>query len=356
MFSNIHVEGFRGISNLDVDGLRQITLLVGKNNTGKTSVLEAILLLCGATNPLTPTLIGQLRGQRIASAGDADIIFRSLFSEMKGQSQIKIVGWWGKDGQKRLIIEPLAATKYAQNLNSEPPSAIETDGASRIGGVRLRFMPSVASDSIIVEAAYNPHTQQVEASPIRRDHLISGTLLSSRSFFNLTQDTEKYSSLKRIKREKQVIEAIQLVDSRIQDLVVISEESGATVYADIGGESLIPLAVCGEGILRLFSIVLAISSTKSGVVLVDEIDNGLHYTVMNKLWTLLQKMCSDQQVQLIATTHNEEMLHEAMKAFQNQPESFAVFRLDRVEAGMKATHYEGEVLDAVGEMGWEIRG
>jgi predicted ATPase len=356
MFTNIHIERFRGIPNLDLDGLHQINLLVGKNNTGKTSVLEAILLLCGATDPFTPILVGQLRGQRITTQGDADTIWRSLLGGMSVKSLIEIVGWWDNKGQRRLTIKSVAATNYTQDVNGQPPSAIETGGNEGIGGGHLIYTPSNGSVPVDSQAVFDPQTRQVVATPVQRDHLISATFLSSRSFFNLNRDTEKYSSLMRIRKEQQVIKALQLLDSRIQGLAVVSEESGATVYVDIGGESLIPLAVCGEGMLRLFSMVLAIISTRGGVLLVDEIDNGLHYTFMAKFWPVLQTLCSQHHVQLIATTHSEEMLRGAIEAFQNDFSAFGLFRLDRTSDGVRAVGYDDEALQGLMATGWEVRG
>jgi predicted ATP-dependent endonuclease of OLD family len=356
MFTKIHIERFRGIPTLDLDGLRPINLLVGKNNTGKTSVLEAILLLCRANNPFTPTYVGQLRGQRIASAGDADILWRSLFVDMTGKLPIEIVGSFDAE-PIRLRIDPLEVTNSIQDFNEQPPVAFENEGNQRIGGLKLNYTLD-GTTSVTTQVAYNPRTRQIEAPSSQRQggDLVQAVFLSLRSLLNLNNDTKTFSYLVRNRQDQQVLDIIRLLDPRIQRLAVVSEASGASVYADLGGESLIPLAVCGEGMLRLFSIVLAVASTSGGMLLIDEIDNGLHYTVMSKLWPILQTLCSHHHVQLIATTHNEEMLHEGIKAFQEQPEAFAVFRLDRVTAGIKVAHYDGEVLKAVNEMGWEIRG
>jgi predicted ATPase len=357
MFSNIHIERFRGISKLDLDGLRPINLLVGKNNTGKTSVLEAILLLCGATDPFTPTRIGQMRGQRIGTAGDSDIIWRSLFADMTGKSPIELAGWQDNGGHRRLRIEQLAVTSYSQD-NDEQPGVIVTDGNRGIGGVRLSYTPANGSTPIVTQAVFDIRTRQVEAPSARQQQFdfVPGTLLSSRSFFNLSRDTETYSFLVRRREEQQVIDTIRLLDPRVERLAIVSEASGATVYADIGGDSLIPLAVCGEGMLRLFSILLAFIRTGGGVLLIDEIDNGLHYTVMNKLWSILQKLCFENHVQLIATTHNEEMLQGAIAAFQKDLKEFGLFRLDRTQNGIRAVSYDEEALQGLVETAWEVRG
>lgn len=356
MFTNFHIERFRGIPALDIDGVKPITLFVGKNNSGKTSVLEAIFLLCGATNPYTPTLIGQLRGQRITNAQDADSVWRSLFRGMASKELIKIVGWWEGQGQRRLELEPLDVINYSDDLESQLSGVVESGGSRRIGGLRLRYLRQGSTEQIITQAVFDPQTRQVVAPAIQRDDFVRGTLLSSRSFFNLARDTEQYSFLVRIRAEEEVVDALRMIDDRIRGLAVISGASGASVYADLGGESLIPLAVCGEGMLRLFSIVLAVTGTRGGILLIDEIDNGLHHSVMKELWPVLRKLCAKHNVQLVATTHNDEMIRDALTAFRDDYSQFGLFRLDRTPNGLRAVTYDAEAMTGALETNWEVRG
>ena len=99
---------------------------------------------------------------------------------------------------------------------------------------------------------------------------------------------------------------------------VLSEPSGPSIYLDIGLDTLVPLAVCGEGMVRLFSIILELVASRNGVLLIDEIDNGLHYSVMPKLWELLGELVEKHQVQVFGTTHNDDIMRSALEAFAGQ--------------------------------------
>lgn len=354
MFTNFHIERFRGIPELDIDGLKPITLLIGKNNTGKTSVLEAIFLFCGATNPINTVKVGQLRGQRISTAAEADGVWRSLFYGLNPAEPVRITGFINREGQRLLELEALDVTSYSADAGIT--GAVEANGVRAVGGVRLRYSTRNDSGWVVSQAVFDPSTRQVSAPGVARPDTVPATLLSARSFDHSAREADQYSALVKTRQEQEVVEAVRLIDPSIRRLTVVAEASGAALYADTGGKCLIPLAVCGEGMLRLFSIVLAITSSRDGVVLIDEIDNGLHYTVMDAIWPVLRQLCADYNVQLIATTHNEEMLLDAMEAFRSSPDVFGVFRLDRVGDKLKATSYQGEVLGAVEETGWEIRG
>ena len=45
MFTTLKITDFRGFADLRLDGLRRVNLVVGRNNAGKTSLLEAIALV-----------------------------------------------------------------------------------------------------------------------------------------------------------------------------------------------------------------------------------------------------------------------------------------------------------------------
>lgn len=68
------------------------------------------------------------------------------------------------------------------------------------------------------------------------------------------------------------------------------------LYVDIGINKKIPMSFMGDGISRLTSILLAILTTKNGIVFIDEIENGIHYSVQNKIWMSNPKSCKWEQL------------------------------------------------------------
>lgn len=359
MFTNIHIERFRGIPSLDIDGLKPINLIVGKNNSGKTSVLEAIFLLCGATDPMNSVKVANQRGQRMTTKDDADSAWRSLFHQM--------------DVNKTIEIGITQSDRYTRRLGIEAPSSLrqrtlfeefETKDIHKIGGVRFNYRSSGIPRTVITEVMHvwrrfaGSRPTRIDSYTAKPDEadVLPASFLSARSFVSLRRDANRYSNLVKARAEQSVLDALQVVEPKLKRLAVISESSDATIYVDLGGESLIPMAVCGEGMLRLFSIILAITNSHDGVLLVDEIDNGLHHTVMEELWPVLRKLCAEHNVQLFATTHNEEMLRHAIEAFRGDLCNLGLFRLDRNKDGLRAASYNAEALEGVLETGWEVRG
>lgn len=353
MFESIEIRNFRAFAELDIEGLRRINLLVGRNNTGKTSVLEAIFLLCGATNPIFPSVIGQLRGQKM-SAALPDGIWRPLYHDLEKHVPIEIVGHWcGEKSPRSLQISALEVSEYSADW--EPPGGVVSTDEGPISGLRLRYRPATG-DALVTEAMFDPATGSLNAPAKQRSDFARSAFVSARTYPSLSRDAEQLSFLVKIKQEQQVANALAAIDPSIQRLEVVAESGTSTVYADTALPALVPLAVCGEGTVRLFSIVVQLTGCRGGVLLVDEIDSGLHHSVMERLWGVLHQMAAKHDVQIIATTHNDEIIHSAIRALTDDCRALGLFRLDKVNGHHSVTSYDETALRAVERENFEVRG
>src|SRR5262249_35106012 len=142
----------------------------------------------------------------------------------------------------------------------------------------------------------------------------------------------------------------------VERIEVLSEQSGPSIYLDVGLDALVPLAVAGEGLVRLFSIILELIASRNGALLIDEIDNGLHYTVMPDLWKLLGELVEKHQVQVFGTTHNDDVIRSALEAFAGSEGLFGLFRIDKRGDRHVMVAYGDEAMEAVREVPFEVRG
>jgi hypothetical protein len=354
MYTSIHVKNFRGLEDLRVEDLRRINLIVGKNNTGKTSLLEAVFLLGEATTPTATLDIGRLRGQRFsAEKPDPDPIWRAMFRGMDPGHRIEITGQRVGDVRAReLVVETFQPGFYDPADQEEP--RVETGEA--VKAIRFRYQPPTGkpteTTALLNAQQLVYDTSDVELLP----DVVPTRLLSARSLSSVGSDIKGYGSLVRTKQERPVIEALRLIDPRLERIETVADSSGLAVYADLGMPSLVPLVVCGEGMVRLFSIVVGLTMSKGGALLVDEIDNGLHHSVMVPFWGAILKLATELDVQVFATTHNDEIIRSAISAFTADLSVLRLYRLDRRDNGVAATAYNEAMLAAVNEVGFEVRG
>lgn len=356
MYRRIRVQNFRSFTDLEITELRRVNLFAGKNNTGKTTVLEAVFLLVGSNNPMLSIAVGRMRGQRV-SRQVPDPIWRSVHHGFDPARPIRIEGQWDDEERPRqLEIQAVPAPARFSATDSAPTETGITRSAEdwRVGGHRLRYR-APSGEEQVTEATFNPETGEIEAATKRQPDL-RALFVSARGYPDLASDADKLGSLVKEKREQEVVDALKIIEPSINRLEIVPEAGTFTVYADLGLPSLAPLAVCGEGVVRLFSISVELAVSRGHVLLIDEIDNGLHYSVMQEFWSTLRAMAVKHDVQIFATTHNEELIQSAIRAFQDDLSLLGLNRLERKGGTHIVTSYNEPALRAVEGEKFEVRG
>ena len=128
------------------------------------------------------------------------------------------------------------------------------------------------------------------------------------------------------------------------------------LHGEIGVGRLVPLPLMGEGMVRLADMMLNIGNAQDGVVLIDEIENGLHYTILHKVWEAIEQATREFNTQLFATTHSLECIIAAHRAFsKSEKYDFRLHRLDLIDDLIHVVTYDKDSLEAAIETGLEVR-
>lgn len=362
MYTELEVQDFRSISHLKVQGLSTINLIVGRNNSGKTSLLEAVFLLGGGADARLPSTLGLLRGQSI-DPRSIDAVWRPLFHRLSPDHKVVLRGHWQNEPCVREVEIGISPPTSTQSVTTTTTTTMAPQVANGIGaaplpgaltGLTITF--HAPEGSFQADAFVDGGSGQLRATSQPAAPAIPTTFLSSRAFSSLARDAQQFSLALRDKLDGSVLEAIRLVDPSIQRIEVLYEAGGPTIYVDTGLESLVPLAVCGEGLGRVFSIAVELLAVRDGVLLIDEIDNGLHHSVMSQLWRLMVNLCQGHHVQVFATTHNEEMIFSALEEYKGSSALLGLFRMDRRDESHSVARYDPEAQEAVRQLHFEVRG
>lgn len=106
--------------------------------------------------------------------------------------------------------------------------------------------------------------------------------------------------------EEVIVNALQVVEPRLRSLRVQIMGGVPLIYGDIGAKRLIPFPLMGDGMSRLLGIALAMTDAQDGILLIDEIENGIHHSVMPELWKTVADLAERYNAQIFATTHSIE--------------------------------------------------
>ena len=348
MLQSINIKNFRCFGDLSIDHLDRVNLVAGKNNTGKTALLEAIYLLLAPNMPEWPTPVNILRGfENLPHSVDLETKWGWLFLNRETRRDVELAAIDNDFGTRTLRV----------HAEWHPQTTVEFGKPERSGEtgpslVTLTFQGS-SGETFKMSASSNGFTRgdaRLTAVPI-------GVVLGSRQR-SPEQDSTEFSELFAAGRQSEIVSVLQILEPRLQNLVVLFLGGVPLIYGDIGIGQLVPLAQMGESMNRIMSIVLQMARSSSGVLLIDEIEHGLHHSVLFPVWQAIAEAALRLNVQVFATTHSWECIraaHEALVEWAGTSYGLRVLRLDRDGGEIRAVVYDEETLTTSVEMNLEVR-
>jgi hypothetical protein len=370
VFVRLGIENFRTFSQLKVPSLARVNLFVGANNAGKTSLLEALELV--AIGRPSGLLRGPgRRGERlyvteelIAEEGregvqfDLSHLFYGHVTHPGVSFSIRAEGHRprsvscqvveapireGDEGrQTRLaIVEPTPGTA-AIRFSVEPGGSTVTIPLSPYGGLSRETQRQVLIRSAVEEEEAIPTAfiQTELTNPRHLRALWDRVILSP--------------------AEQQVLDAMRIIEPRIERIAFLEAgrlAGAGSVYVKFSdSEQRIPLGSVGDGLKRLLALSLHLNTVQEGFLFVDEIDTGLHYSVMAHMWRMVIETARRLRVQVFTTTHSLDCVR-ALAWVQEElsvaPEDVAVHR---IEKGVSSTtSYSAEEIAVAAKHHIEVR-
>jgi AAA15 family ATPase/GTPase len=165
--------------------------------------------------------------------------------------------------------------------------------------------------------------------------------------------------------EKIVLDSLKIIIPEFEHLVFVqNERKTSSRIAKVKLANLskpVPLKSLGDGMLRILQIAIKLVSAQGGFLLIDEFENGLHYSVQEKVWGLLFEMAEKLDIQVFATTHSWDCIESFTKvAIENEKTEGILFRMGKSartsnKGQVIATVYDKEALYDLTQMDVEIR-
>ena len=165
--------------------------------------------------------------------------------------------------------------------------------------------------------------------------------------------------------ESQAVDALNLIfANKVQRVAIVgsandprlSHAERRAVVKLKGEERPVPLKSLGDGAVRLFSVALALANSKDGFLLIDEVENGIHYSLQFDFWKMVMKAAHENNVQVFATTHSWDCVRGfAWAASETEEVEGALIRLFNKGSKVKAVEYSERDLKIAAEQGIELR-
>lgn len=348
MITSVQFKNFRAFDDLRVEPLKRVTLIAGQNNTGKTSVLEGIYLaaLRLEGNPAgLPRLFRVQPGKQPSGPDDFQGFWSWLFRDRSTTNPANIVLL---DERKReLEIEIRADATNGTQANTI--KIFQFEQASNVVRPAQPTNPPLITlqESGIVNQTF-AGTRKIPTVGVLSVQPGDPTAIAE--LFNLAaQERDGESKIETLMRE---------IEPKTQRLRYSKPPRTfhPLVYCDVGLPRAIPSMQMGEGFARVLAIYCQILVSKLDILLIDEIENGIHFSVLPAFWRGLIRVAETENVQIVATTHSWECVQAAYKASNEKNDnSFQYLRLDRVKEHIKCTAVDGPAMEIALTQGWEMR-
>lgn len=305
---NICIERFRGIRSLKMDGLRQVNLVVGDNNCGKTSVLEAIQLL--RTSASLANVYRIARQRDILSVQGSNSIFDNLIclfpKNDTGKLEIDVSGvcnnqpiLFQMSGTKsRVLMDSQDLSRRTGRVRRIPDGGTEADAFDgsiflQYGGKESSKPVHIHQYSTVTASAEKDQFQIVYVAPF--EHL-RGNIL------NQVLRNEAYKQI--------CIKALQLFDPEIEDMMIFRSDTGNYPVEYLRHKTLgdMPVSSYGDGLKKVLALSNAIAMSANGILLIDEVETAIHKKYYDDIFRFLVKACKSFHVQTFITTHSIEAI------------------------------------------------
>ena len=360
MYRSFEVRNYRCFEHLKLTDFKRINLLAGRNNVGKTALLEALFLHAGAYNPALTINVQAFRGfdtLKVELGRWADTPWGALFPEFDTSQTIELTSCdhtgVSRVMRLRLLRDPDDLTRAVEVVQPTAEALRESPVSYETAQVlELQYQEDQRADRYFMILG----PEGVRIRPMPPAPPFPGVFLAARTRIRLGEDAERFAKLQLVDREQVLLSALRVIEPRLQRLTVVVAGGVPTIHGDIGLRRLLPVPDLGEGMARLTSLILAMVYAKGGVVLVDEIENGLHHSILSKVWKAVGQAAREFDVQLFCTTHSLEAIVAAHEAYSSsEPYDFGLFRLDRVRDAVRVVAYDQSALGAAIESGLEVR-
>ena len=358
MIKQCKVRNFKSLQDCEMTNFKRITLLGGKNNTGKTALMEALFLFVDRLNPECFIRLHAWRGVQALKMNSSEL-FDPIFYNYDTSKKIEIEITDSKNAIENLVIETIKDNNKKISINQIDLNNL--DAATHVMNtevlkMRTKFSGSKTRKQEIITHTLERNNLNVQADDVKPNEIKTAVFLVAKPPPGDNGNALRYGDLVKENEEFEILEFLKFIEPRLKAITTIQVQENLTMlYGNIGLKKKVPLNYMGDGITRILSILLAIVSTKNGIVFVDEIENGIHHSVMSDVWQMINKASQKFNCQVIATTHSYECLSSLVIGTEATKNDISYVRLERKIDRIVSKEYDYDMLQTAIEQGWEVR-
>jgi AAA15 family ATPase/GTPase len=377
MLDSLDIKNYRNLKDLRINSLGRVNLVTGKNNTGKSTILEAIAIYAtkGDLN-----LIYQLLGERGEIYRQTEANKNATESNIRALSSLFTNRKISFDKDDAISIGSIESTLFGDEKSIEKSVSLrfvkyfEELQKDNQGGIISRRRIALESEidkqlanykvGVEIRVGNSSFTLPLdEDRPYRFGFRGLGTNESFQFIRTRNIDREingkLWDNITLTEKEQFVIEALKIIEPATERIAFIGENprERTAVIKLSNTPNVLPLRSMGDGLNRILTIILALVNSDNGFLLIDEFENGLHHTVQEQLWNIIFNLAQKLNIQIFVTTHSEDCI-SGFENILNSPDNSLdgkLIRLDNENGTIKQVEFNASELKIANDNDIEIR-
>lgn len=344
-----HILSYRKLQNVTLENLNLINVLVGQNNTGKTSVLEAIQLL-EADDPIENVLdVVKNREPVRNSRWKSPTPFYALANANPYGRDDLYIGVSAQTEEQAELVSEIKGIRYVDDLY---PSEYAYPSDAHYPGQKINFYKGSSCFGVKatikpVEFVVGDNWRRVAYKPEKTERQLTSVDFRYISPYDIYKGkyfgTGVFEPLTSEERAK-IVKMLQVFDSKIVGIDKGIQNGNLVNYLEIEGGKMVPVSSFGDGLKRVLVLIGAMLRSKNSVLLIDEFEVGIHKRAMIDVAKWLVEVAQQQNVQVFLTTHSREAVEALVEAGIEQ-KLISGYRLEAFENEIICRYYSGERLD-----------
>lgn len=371
MIKDIYIKNFKIFDEIHIEQLKTFNVIAGRNNYGKTTLLDSIFAFYGVKQP---GILINVKGFRkdLAESNFEKPHWIDFFKDFDAKKNITIKI---RDEKSTITqVYTTGETEKSKNTvsisleeilseNSDLQRTADKESYSDTLNITVNETPNGKRNAVekLYDISLQEKSRKITASVKQtkrgENHKFkTAAIITTSKKINKETTIANVSSIITKKKKNELIENLKIIDNRVQDVAIVNRGNVKDIYLDIGLSEMIDISLLGEGMSRLISLTSLCIEQKNAIILIGEIENGIHYSAIKSIIKSLIKISKANENQIFTTTHSNDVVKAINELDQEKPD-VSYIRIDR-EIGSEsptAISFNMDEFSYSVENGWEVR-
>jgi hypothetical protein len=353
--TKLKIEAYRALQGVELDGFGRMNLLVGGNNAGKTSILEAIGLVA---RPFDPTQWVQTVMNRDTSSG---AILDGLWALFPG-STAPALGAGDVRSAPISIHAALEAETEDRHLTAVARVRVEQWADIDLAGTEGRPEAEVQINAEVgrLHGGVHGHSMTFQSMSKRVAlgldvPLIDVQVVTPNTHRSTQQLIHHLNHAINLVEKERPLDLLRMFEPAVKDVLISRSLGPDAIRVVHAKQGVVDLSTFGDGMRRAFALSLALARASGGILLVDEIESAIHTRALRTILPWLARASEAAKVQIVATTHSLEAIDAVLAASEEGESGVVAYYLRRLDAGHVCRRHDLVSLRNLREEGLDIR-